>query len=249
MNFACVWAGMWETRNANDGGRENIKEHKGTRDFFIPGLGGQAAASLLAAAFASPSCIQKGEGWGVSTGQIRGAIGVTLQASWPQGSPRRGVWNSDDFCVCPTKCARSSNGQRRATAAQCRKASWQWMGGWVRLSAKNQRDAPFLPPGILPRTRNGKCGLLAQSLRNDGRDGSLLRHSRRNSAKSSSLVWQRGPTRSNCCQECLVVELDGHTKRGVILKRTWANKRRPNCSPGACWRPQTVSHCRSHALT
>ena len=40
-----------------------------------------------------------------------------------------------------------------------------------------------------------------------------------------------------------------HTKRGVILKRTWTNKRRPSCSPGACWRPQTVSHCRSHAPT
>jgi hypothetical protein len=65
---------MWETRNTNDGGRGNIKEHKGTRDYFIPGLGGQAAASLLAAAFASPSCIhvERGEGWGVSTGQIRG---------------------------------------------------------------------------------------------------------------------------------------------------------------------------------
>jgi hypothetical protein len=97
-----------------------------------------------------------------------------------------GVWNSGDFCVCRTVCAFKQWAEKSDGGAVPQGVLA--VGGWVRLSAKNQRDAPFLPSGILPRTRNGKCGLLAHSLRNDGKDGSLLRHSRQNSVKSSSLA-------------------------------------------------------------
>src|SRR5690606_13162969 len=60
-----------------------------------------------------------------------------------QGSPRResGTLTTS---ACVRQCARSSNGQRTATAAQSRKASWQCVGGSA-PTAKNQRDAPFLP--------------------------------------------------------------------------------------------------------
>lgn len=57
-------------------------------------------------------------------------------------------------------------------------------------------------------------------------------HSRRNSAKGWSLEFDRDARhvpdtfQFRCYQECLAVELDGHTKR-ANLKRAWTNKRGP----------------------
>jgi hypothetical protein len=179
---------MWETRNTNDGGRGNIKEHKGTRDYFIPGLGGQAAASLLAAAFASPSCIhvERGEGWGVSTGQIRGEQLESHSRHPGHKAHRDGsleLWRLLRVSDCVRVQAMGREERRRRSAA--RRPGSGWVGP---LECQESTGCPFLPSGILPRTRNGKCGLLAHSLRNDGKDGSLLRHSRQNSVKSSSLA-------------------------------------------------------------